>query len=370
MTDTNILEVSGLPTPRAAGEVQISALPEATTPINENDITNIKQGVEDKKVTVKDLLAPHADKTGNVHGMVPSDINLGNVANYPITDAVDDMDSHKYASAKAVALLTERMNKQTPVNHILLSLNSENPANCGYIGTWELISKGRALIGYDPANAQRPAGTEFGSDTLTISTNQLPRHTVRLTGSVVADGAHTHNINVNTGQDGLHSHPLTATATAVGAHSHAININTNQEGNHNHSFSGSTSVGGQHTHTINLVRGYLQSNANTNTAEGRWGEQQTSPSGEHSHSFSGGTSLAGQHFHNVNGMSNAAGDHTHNITTNMSNAGSHTHNVSGATVSAGQHTHQIDLTSQSVGGGEAISVTQKSLVIYMWMRTA
>lgn len=378
MTDTNTLQLSGIPTPRAAGEIQISALPEASTPINENDITNIKQGVEDKKVTVRDLLAPHASRTGNVHNMTPADLGLGQLSNYPITDAVDDKNSQKYASAMAVALVSERIDKMHPVGDIILSMNSANPSTYGYVGTWELAGKGRTLVGFDPANAQRPVGTEFGAENINIGVNNLPAHTVRLTGTVAAAGDHNHSININTTGAGQHTHNVNAQTTAAGDHAHGVHIGTTAEGNHSHSFSGNTSVAGQHNHGA-PVEAVWNDYPQAIVPASYWGggrgtfwnsRSSTSTDGNHSHSVSGGTSNAGQHTHIVSGNTNGVGAHQHTLNTTTSQVEAHIHNVSGNTAQSGQHTHQIDLTSQSVGGGQSISVAQLSLVTYIWTRTA
>lgn len=375
MTDTNDLMLAGMPTPRAAGEVQISALPEATTPISETDITNIKQGVEDKKVTVKDLLAPHADKTGNVHNMTKADLNLGNVMNYPITDAVNDKDSQKYASAMAVALVSERLDKQTPVGHLLLSLNPANPSTLGYVGTWDYVGKGRTLIGYDPADAQRPIGSEIGFDSCSIGVNNMPAHSVKVTGTVGDGGGHLHSVNISTQSGGEHSHAVNIGTTQSGDHTHPINMSTYGSGAHSHSFSGSTSNSGVHHHTIPFranggVGGRENDIMKTNSYGGYNASVATSDSGQHTHSFSGGTSGVGDHQHSIVGNTHGAGNHTHTVSGNTNSAASHVHNVSGNTASVGNHTHSIDLTSQSIGGGQPISVVQKSLIVYFWQRTA
>jgi hypothetical protein len=377
MSDTEFM-TAGLPTPRAAGEIQISALPEATTPISENDITNIKQGVEDKKVTVRDLLAPHASKTGNVHNMKPSDMGLGNVKDYPITDAVNDKDSQKYASAMAVALVSERLDKQTPVGHILLSTNAENPANCGYVGQWAYLGQGRTLIGFDPNNAQRPVGTQLGSDTVNIGVNNLPAHTMKLTGTVSEAGAHNHTININTSDAGTHNHTVNLSTSGAGNHAHSFNVNTGGAGAHSHGFSGNTNAAGTHNHGA-PVESSWNDYAPSNVPASYWGggrgvfwnsRSSTSTDGNHTHSFSGGTSGVGDHVHNVAGNTSAVGDHTHSISGGTGQVGNHNHNVSGATTQVGNHTHSIDLTTQSIGGGQALNVMQASLVVYIWTRIA
>lgn len=364
--------------PRAAGEIQISALPEATTPINENDLTNIKQGVEDRKVRVADLLAPHASRTGNVHNLTPADINLGQVMNYPITDAVNDKSSNKYASAMAVALVSERIDRLFPVGHVMLSLNAANPSTYGYVGTWELRAKGRTLVGHDPANAQRPVGSEFGSSSVTLGMSNLPAFTVRVTGAVSSGGGHVHAVNLGTTGAGSHSHTSTGNTNGSGNHNHSFNVNASWGGNHAHSFSGNTSQIGNHNHGA-PVESDWNDYAGNNVPASYWSggrrvfynaRTSTSWDGAHSHSFSGGTSGAGDHTHNVSGNTSTENAHVHSFSVSTNTVDNHTHNVSGNTATAGDHTHNIDLTSQSMGGGQAFDISPLALVTYIWVRTA
>ncbi len=49
----------------AVGEIQISALPQAALPIDLSDIFHLKQGIEDKRCTLEQLLAPHSSLRNN-----------------------------------------------------------------------------------------------------------------------------------------------------------------------------------------------------------------------------------------------------------------------------------------------------------------
>ncbi|EBU9407124.1 phage tail protein, partial [Salmonella enterica subsp. enterica serovar Typhimurium] len=53
----------------AVGEIQISALPQAALPIDLSDILHLKQGIEDKRCTLEQLLAPHSSLRNNPHGV-------------------------------------------------------------------------------------------------------------------------------------------------------------------------------------------------------------------------------------------------------------------------------------------------------------
>lgn len=377
---------------RAIGEIQISALPEAVTPISVTDITNIKQGVSDKKVTIDDLLAPHASKTGNVHRLVPSDINLGNVKDYPITDAVNDKSSDKYASAMAVALVSERLDNMFPVNHVMMSLNAANPSTYGYVGTWSFLGKGHTLIGFDADKPEIPVRTVLGADEKRITVANLPSHNFKVNGSVVAAGDHSHSINLNTASDGAHTHSINFNTSGAGDHSHTVNINTNAAGDHIHSLGGSSSSAGDHAHycfTANPNNYGNATNSGSRTAATgvkrvwtdrddymlleSWGGGDvglTSTNGGHNHNISGTANTSGSHAHNINGNTGGVGGHVHSINGTTSQVASHTHSVNGNTANTAAHTHQIDLTTSPIGSDTPINVMQKSMVVYIWTRTS
>lgn len=65
----------------AVGEIQISALPQAALPIDLSDIFHLKQGIEDKRCTLEQLLAPHSSLRNNPHGVTKTQIGLDNVIN-------------------------------------------------------------------------------------------------------------------------------------------------------------------------------------------------------------------------------------------------------------------------------------------------
>lgn len=390
----------------AVGEIQISALPQAALPIDLSDIFHLKQGVEDKRCTLEQLLAPHASLRNNPHGVTKSQVGLDNVinslqlvaannlsdivnvaearANLQIMSSdevnsliqrhIDDKsnphnttkaqvglsnvqnwttsnlyneDADKYATAKAVNNLYKAIQASYPVGTIHLSVNSANPSTyllCG--GTWELVSKGRALVGYDTDS--RPVGSTFGSQTVALTNNNLPAHThsIYLTG-----GGHTHSASVS-----ISSFDYGSKSTSTFDYGTKA---TDGAGAHAHTFSGTTSNEGNHNHRVPM-RGNDRGGSNAITASADAGvgyAVYTDLAGAHTHSFSGTTSSSGAHSHTV-----AIGAHSHTV-----NIGSHSHTGT-VTVSSSEHTHSG--TSGSVGGGQAFSVEQPSFVVYVWQRTA
>lgn len=65
----------------AIGEIQINALPEASLPLRLTDIMHLKEGVEDRRATLGDVLYPHTSRTDNPHAVTKGQVGLSNVVN-------------------------------------------------------------------------------------------------------------------------------------------------------------------------------------------------------------------------------------------------------------------------------------------------
>lgn len=389
----------------AVGEIQISALPQAALPIDLSDIFHLKQGIEDKRCTLEQLLAPHSSLRNNPHGVTKTQIGLDNVINAlqlvaenNLSDIVDvaearanlqimsseevnnliqqhiddksnphnttkaqvglsnvqnwttsnlyNEDADKYATARAVNNLYKAVQASYPVGTIHLSMNPANPSTyliCG--GTWELVSKGRALVGYD--SASRPVGSNFGSSSVSLSSNNLPSHShsIYLTG-----GGHTHGAAITI--DGFDYGNKSTNSFDYGTKT------TNSTGAHTHSVSGSTNTTGNHTHTLTVFNEEQRDGDNAAGATGYTvGTATTSSAGAHSHTVSGSTNTTGNHQHTV-----TIGAHTHTVA-----IGAHTHKGT-VTLQSSEHTHSG--TTGTTGAGQAFSVEQPSFVVYVWQRTA
>lgn len=394
----------------AVGEIQISALPQAALPIDLSDIFHLKQGIEDKRCTLEQLLAPHSSLRNNPHGVTKTQIGLDNVINAlqlvaanNLSDVVNvaearanlqimsseevnnlvqqhiqdksnphnttkaqvglsnvqnwttsnlyNEDADKYATARAVNNLYKAVQASYPVGTIHLSMNSANPSTyliCG--GTWELVSKGRALVGYD--SDTRPAGSVFGASTVTLSVNNMPQHSHSVS---LSGGGHAHNATVSI--SAFDYGTKTTNSFDYGTKT------TNTTGNHNHVGSGSTSSAGAHNHRLTYESGGGLSErpamvwSSRNDQSWYSADAVCEVAGAHTHSFSVTTNTTGNHNHTV-----GIGAHSH-----MVGIGSHTHNGT-VTVSSSEHTHSGN--TNSVGGGQAFNIEQPSFVLYVWQRTA
>lgn len=401
----------------AVGEIQISALPQASLPIDMSDIFHLKQGIEDKRCTLEQLLAPHASLRNNPHGVTKVQVELGNVINAlqlvaanNLSDIVDvaearlnlgilssdevntliqnhindknnphnttktqvglsniqnwtysnsyTEDADKYATARAVNALYRAIQNSYPIGSIHLTVNPANPATyllCG--GTWELVSKGRALVGYD--SDTRPVETNFGNSTVTLNQNNLP--------------AHTHSIYLT---GGTHTHGNSASASSFDHGNKTTSVfdyGTKSTSNFDHGTkytstfdygSKNTNNSGNHTHQA-LVQN-VGGRGNNNFAAGGDGgvtstSQPTYGAGDHAHVVTIGAHnhslYIGAHAHSV-----AIGSHSHSVA-----IGAHSHNIT-VNIANADHTHSG--TSGSTGGSQAFSIEQPSYVVYVWKRVA
>lgn len=148
----------------------------------------------------------------------------------------------------------------------------------------------------------RGLGQAGGTETVTLTTAQMPSHTHTQASHTHTSAAHTHSIN--------HDHAA-VTTSSNGAHTHTID--------HGHG-QATTSSSGAHTHGAGTGSGFQVTRVGANPAGG------------------GSTIVAGS----------AGTVHTHVHNAGMSSAGAHTHTVTvpghtGNSGSAGAHTHTVDL---------------------------
>lgn len=401
----------------AVGEIQISALPQATLPIELSDIFHLKQGIEDKRCTLEQLLDPHASLKNNPHGVTKVQVGLGNVVNalqlvaannlsdivnvaearanlqimssdevnQIIQNHIDDKnnphnttktqvglgnvqnwsasnayneDTDKYATARAVNSLYRAVQASYPIGTIHLSMNAANPSTyliCG--GTWELVSRGRALVGYD--SASRQAGSTFGSQTTALTTNNIPAHTHSV---YVTGGGHTHGATVSInafdygtkGTSGFDYGNKTTSSFDYGYKTtNATDLGTK-----------TTSGGGSHRHQTGVEGTLSGGGGHTTVPEvpGAGTKTYTDTVGNHTHTVALGThthSVAiGAHTHTV-----GIGAHSHTVA-----IGSHSHSATARVTGAGEHSHSG--TTGATGSGQSFSIEQPSFVVYVWQRTA
>lgn len=358
----------------AESNIQINALPQATTPLSDADIFHCKQGIVDKRVSLADLLFPHTSLTNNPHnvtkaqvglGNVTNDeqlvkaqnlgdipnveiaqsnlnvyskeavdavvqthinnknnphnttkaqVGLGNVENYTVALSYTDASANKYVTAKVVNDLYKMIQGMYPIGHRIYTDNATNPSNYIPIGTWALAGQGRVSVGYDPAVSSRPAGTKYGSSSVTIDVANLP--------------AHSHTVTVSGAN---HSHGASGSTTGAGAHNHVASGNTGYAGDHSHYTDGIAAYGGGGQGNNHVGQGSNQINYNTRY-----------------------TNVAGGHTHFVSLATNTVGDHAHGLNINI--------NASGNLSMSG--------TTNPTGSGQALTIEQPSEVVYIWKRVS
>lgn len=106
------------------------------------------------------------------------------------------------------------------------------------------------------------AGTG-GSDTVTLTTAQLPIHSHPGSGSSGSAGSHSHPASGSTGSAGSHSHPYTASndqnapkdGTGNSVNRGTFGATTGSAGAHSHPVSVSIGSGGSHSHPVSVSVG-------------------------------------------------------------------------------------------------------------------
>lgn len=193
-----------------------------------------------------------------------------------------------------------------PVGSIYMSVNSTSPATL-FGGTWEQL-KDRFLIGAGSSYAVNATG---GSTTHTLTTSEMPSHTHTFTGSAVTSG--------------------------------------NQSANHTHTFSATSGSSGAHGHTAKFIsitqnKGAAGTTYENFTITNKW------------------NTIKNEGDYDGYGYG----------TLTIPSAGAHTHSVSGTTgANSANHTHSVTAngTNSNTGSGNAHSIMNPYLAVYMWKRT-
>lgn len=148
----------------------------------------------DTKAEVTAKVAAHAGLRNNPHNVTKSQVGLGSVNDYPITDSYTDASSNKYASAKACRGLYDLVSSQFKRGMIILWSGGINSIPVG----WALCNGGngtpnlqdRFVVG---AGSSYAVGTQGGSSTLshthgitiqghTLTASEIPYHKHEFTG--------------------------------------------------------------------------------------------------------------------------------------------------------------------------------------------
>lgn len=125
-----------------------------------------------------------------------------------------------------------------PVGSIYMSINNTNPSTL-FGGTWEQIQD-RFLLS---ASSNHPVGTTGGSETVTLSINEIPSHTH--SGTTAGAGAHSHILGGNTSS--VASGSSYARPRGYSSGNTETTYDTNVAGAHTHTFT-TNGVGGNQAH--------------------------------------------------------------------------------------------------------------------------
>lgn len=125
-----------------------------------------------------------------------------------------------------------------PVGSIYMSINNTDPSTL-FGGTWEQIED-RFLLS---ASSNHPVGTTGGSETVTLSINEIPSHTH--SGTTAGAGAHSHILGGNTSS--VASGSSYARPRGYSSGNTETTYDTNVAGAHTHTFT-TNGVGGNQAH--------------------------------------------------------------------------------------------------------------------------
>ena len=193
-----------------------------------------------------------------------------------------------------------------PIGAIYISVVNTNPGTL-FGGTWEQIEDTFLLS----AGTNHEAGTTGGSETVTLTTTEMPAHTHNGPSHTHTGPSHTHNLS-------SHYHwvgPQNGIANGAGGHNHSIPVQ------------------------------------NDNASSSSWYIQI---------GWVRGTQTIG---------SNSVGNHSHSVSTNAVNSGGPSNNTSGSSGTGATGASGTGATS-STGSGAAHNNMPPYLTVYMWKRTA
>ncbi|MGL5715368.1 MAG: hypothetical protein ACRCX2_20285, partial [Paraclostridium sp.] len=281
--------------------------------------------------------------SGNAGIIVNADnITLNTVNSINSTDTVRPASANavKIAYDKAVSALEEsRKNCPYRVGDMLTTTLTDSPS-VTWVGTsWQKI-EGKYLKGSKGTEASKTTG---GSNTKTLTVDQMPSHGHSGSGSTGASGKHTHTAN--------HGHTGTSSA-----HTHTAN--------HNHTASQSAHAHSQpaHQHESGTPAEFAGPFGSVGDARYRRNNG-SDPSVRRNYTSSNGGD-------NTGSATPAVTVNTTNVTTSSATPTITINNTNVTTSEIADHSHTVSVSIGATGGGKAIDIQPEYYIVHHWLRTA
>ena len=127
-------------------------------------------------------------KNGNVKAKVTDNMDINSNDETVVTTAMIKVVRDEFNTA-----LLGVLGRVFPVGISIITQDSRNPAEYYGFGTWELDVQGRALVGVsnNPSDApfKKFANSEFGEDEVTLTIDQMPKHSHDIPVSTTSSGS-------------------------------------------------------------------------------------------------------------------------------------------------------------------------------------
>ncbi len=304
-------------------KITLSELP-AATGISEDDLMLIRQGILDKSVN-SSVMKRH---------FTPASASLTESGITKLSNAINSDDESIAATPKAVKLAYDLAKSNVPLTRKIngKALSSDitlTPSDLGIIDT--IYPIGVVMFFAENKNPN----TLFPSTTWKYVGEERTIRLGKIDGSDLNELGGFDTVSLSVANMPAHAHTFSATSSAFDYGTKTVSTfdygtkTSNTTGGHTHNLLGSTQDG------MDMV-GSL-----ANGLVGRWARDGAQKSA-------------------ASGLSAAAGDHSHTV-----GIGAHNH-----TVGIGAHTHTVSGTTNSVGSGSSINITNAYIKLMGWYRTA
>jgi hypothetical protein len=287
---------------------------------------------------------------------------LTTVADDDLLAVVDDPAGTPVTKKITKGNLTKNLSAAWPIGSVFIAVVSTDPATLLGFGTWAAFAAGRVLVGLSGGDTDFDVVEETGGAKTVTSTGTVSQPTA--SGAAVADhAAHTHSVtsNVTVADHAAHTHSVTSNVTVA---DHASHTHTyTQVPNHLHTLATGTTATGNFSQVIGTVDTSSGGTGGTPT-QTALGTLSGNPVGGVATGTTAGPGAALSHTPTNNAVTsgNPSATLSHTPTNNAVTSGNPsaalTHSVTQPTITQPTYT------------GNATSVVQPYVVVYMWKRTA